>query len=288
MTNAADWRGRVGDVWAEEYVRTERAFSGIAAALDVAIDAIAPQIGRAADLGCGVGSTTFAVAAARPGLRITGIDLSAALIAVARRRAEMITNGAERSEAGAVTFATGDVVPLLPTLAPLDLLVSRHGLMFFDDPVPAFAALRAASVTGAPLIFSCFAARTENDWLVTPRNALGLSQPIVDGYEPGPFAFADGEFVRALLDQGGWDDVQITRQRVDYPVGGGMDPIESALDFYRRIGPLAPFLAASQAPDRARHETMLRDLFASRIQGGMVTFSAAIQIVTARAGKEVA
>ncbi|WP_341209438.1 class I SAM-dependent methyltransferase [uncultured Sphingomonas sp.] len=280
MTGAADWRGRVGEVWAAEYVRTERAFSAIAAALDAAIAAVAPVSGLAVDLGCGVGGTTLALAAARPMVQVTGIDLSPALIALARRRVG--------EAAGAPAFVVGDVLHVLPTLAPLDLLVSRHGLMFFADPVAAFSVLRAATAPGAPLVFSCFAGRPENEWVTVPERALGLSSPVDSDYAPGPFALADGTFTRALLHDGGWNDVQIRPWRLDYVVGSGPDPVEDALAFYRCIGPLASLLSAATPAERQRLEQRLRDVLASRIRDGAVTFSAAIWIITARAGKEVA
>ncbi|GAA4219954.1 methyltransferase domain-containing protein [Sphingomonas endophytica] len=287
MTSGSDWRGRVGDVWAEEHARTEQAFSGIAAALGNAIAAVAPHEGRAVDLGCGVGGTTLALAGMRPHLRVTGIDLSAALIAVARRSAA-VAGAPTVSGAQAPAFVCGDIVELVPALAPLDLLVSRHGLMFFANPDVAFTALRKAAAADAPLVFSCFAARGENDWVTAPEAALTLDPMLASGYAPGPFALGDEVFTRALLERSGWRDVRIVRHRVDYPVGSGDAPVESALAFYRRIGPLASLLAASQNRDRDRYEAVLRDLFAARIREGAVTFSATILVVTARAGKEAA
>ncbi|VXD03633.1 class I SAM-dependent methyltransferase [Sphingomonas sp. 8AM] len=196
-------------------------------------------MGRAADLGCGIGDTTLALAATQPGLRVTGIDLSPALIAIARARA-VPDAGAGMDRKGvpaAATFVVGDVLKVLPTLVPLDLLVSRHGLMFFTDPASAFVALRATVTPGAPLVFSCFAPRAENEWVTAPESAVGQMSPTAEGYAPGP---------------------------------------------------LAALLAASHPSDRAQQEAALLDLFATRIREGAVTFSAAIRIVTARAGKEAA
>lgn len=290
MTGAADWRGRVGDVWAEEHARTERAFAGIAAALGAAMAAAAPLEGRAADLGCGVGGTALALAALRPRLSITGIDLSPALIAVARERVARAARAEPEREAdaAAASFVVGDVLQELPVLAPFDLLVSRHGLMFFAEPVTAFVALRAAAAPGAPLVFSCFAERARNDWVTAPEAVVGVTAEREAGYAPGPFALADETFVRTLLDRSGWQDVRLAQRRVAYQVGAGENPVEDALAFYRHVGPLASLLAASQPADRVRREAALRDLFATRIRDGAVTFSAAISIVTARAGKEAA
>lgn len=279
VTGAADWRGRVGDTWAAEHARTERAFAGIAAALDKEIGHHAPVRGRAADLGCGVGSTALALAAARPGLRVTGIDLSPALVAVAR----------DRAGAAGPAFVAGDVVEVLPALAPLDLLVSRHGVMFFADPRAGFSALRRAVVPGGALVFSCFRERAANDWVVEVERVLELEQApaAAPGYAPGPFALGNRVLLEAVLADAGWRDVAVRACDVDYVVGGGAAPVADALSFYRRIGPVAALLAAADTVTRARYEARLRDLFARRIHGGSVTFSAAIWIVSARRRKEV-
>lgn len=59
MTSGQDWQGRVGDVWAAEWQRTERSFADLARHLDKAIAGVAPNRGRALDIGSGAGSTSF-------------------------------------------------------------------------------------------------------------------------------------------------------------------------------------------------------------------------------------
>ncbi len=277
MTGATEWSGAVGSVWAQEHARTEQALAGVAAVLDAAIVAVAPARGRAVDLGCGGGSTALTLAAARPGLTITGVDLSAELVAVARARP---------ARAG-VSFMAGDIAEVLPGLTPVDLLVSRHGVMFFDDPVAGFASLRHGAVAGAPLVFSCFRARAENDWAVSLDNALDLVRPVAPGYAPGPFALSERATVQEVLTDAGWRDVRLHAHDVDYVVGTGDDPVADALAFYRRIGPAASVLAAAEPDQRVELERRLGDMLSRRIRDGAVTFSAAIWVVSARAPKEL-
>lgn len=273
MTAAADWQGRVGRTWAEEAARTERSFAGIAAVLDRAIDRVAPESGRALDIGCGVGSTALALAHARPGMTIVGADLSADLVAAAQARAT-----------DRVRFVHGDALAVAADLGPLDLLVSRHGVMFFDDPVAAFAQLRAATRPAAPLVFSCFGPRRDNDWVRALEEAIGLDgDPSSDA--PGPFAFSDPARVSAILAAAGWRDAQVAAYDVPYVVGGGEDPAADALAFFRRIGPAARALAAAAPEERARIEERLHDVLAARTRDGAVAFTASIRIWTAVAGK---
>ena len=140
MTNAGDWTGRVGHVWAAEWRRTDRSFAELARHLDAAIADVAPDTGQALDIGCGAGTTSFALADARPRLAITGIDLSDALVAVARQRlAER--RRSDSNAAPRLRFRSGDAVALVRDSGPAELVVSRPGPMFFPDPVHAMVAI---------------------------------------------------------------------------------------------------------------------------------------------------
>ena len=104
MTTGFDWSGRVGEVWAEEWRRTERAFSDLTPHLEAAILAVAPVAGRFLDIGCGVGSTSLAVARERPEAQVFGVDLAPDMVAIANQRA------ADQANA---SFITTDVIDWL-------------------------------------------------------------------------------------------------------------------------------------------------------------------------------
>lgn len=279
MTDASEWRGRVGDTWAAEWRRTERAFAGIGAALDATIADLAPASGRgrALDLGCGVGSTARALAAVRPDMAVVGADLSAPLLAVARELSAGIAN---------LAFVDGDAAAVAAERAPLDLIVSRHGVMFFPDPAAAFAGLNAAAGRHAPLVFTCFRGRDRNDWSGAIEAALDIPPPAVAGNVPGPYAFADDARTGALLAAAGWQDAQARALDVAWQVGGGADPVADALTFFERIGTVARVLAEVPPARRERLRDRLRALFAGRSRDGAVTFTAAIWLWTARAGRK--
>lgn len=268
MTTGADWRGRVGSVWADAWRRTDRAFAAIGHVLDDAVAALAPERGRALDIGCGAGGTALALAAVRPGLDIVGADLSADLVSVARARAP------------ALRFETGDAAAIARDLAPLSFLVSRHGVMFFDDPAAAFATLAAAAAPAAPIVFTCFRARRDNGWARLIDDAVGGPPPSASG--PGPFAFADRGAVAALLRDAGWTDIRAHAHDVPYVLGAGPAALADALVFARRIGPAAGALARADADGKAAIEARLADRFAAREKDGIVAAEAAIWLWTAR------
>jgi len=189
MTLAHDWTGAVGDVWAEEWRRTDRGFGALAPHLDAAILAAAPARGSAIDVGCGAGATSIALAKARPALQVTGVDLSPALVEIARVRAAGLTN---------LSFHVADMAATRDFDGMANLVVSRHGVMFFDDPVAGMTALRRATKPGGALVFSCFDSVTRNRFAAEPMIAVTGREPRpAVGYAPGPFGFADPDFVAA-------------------------------------------------------------------------------------------
>lgn len=241
MTTATDWTGRVGRTWAAEWQRTDRSFANLSPHLDAAIHSAAPTGPfHAIDIGCGAGATSLALADARPDATVTGLDLSADLIRMARTRA---------GDRGTVTFHHGDAIAMAPQLSPADLIVSRHGVMFFADPVAAFATLRTAASPGARLVFSCFRDRSDNVWASDLiEQVTGTRPQPSEGYAPGPFGFADRTATAAILTQAGWSVDSATRIDFAYVAGAGPDPVADAADLFHHIGPLASALKDAADP----------------------------------------
>jgi len=275
MTAATDWQARVGDVWAEEWRRTDRSFDALSRHLDAAILAAAPAQGHVLDIGCGAGSTSLALGLARPALTITGVDLSPALIAVATDRAGRSDH--LRFEAAAVETC-GD--------GPrYDLLVSRHGVMFFADPSAAFTHLRHLARPGAALVFSCFAARSANRFATIADDLVGTPAPDPAALSPGPFAFADPGHVATLLTQSGWHVDSAARIDFAYRVGEGADPVADAADFLSRIGPAAAALRDAPPGERPAIKRELAALLAHYHHDAAVDLPAQAWIWRARAGE---
>lgn len=308
MTRTYDWRGAVGDIWAAEWRRTDRSFTQLSPRLDAAILAAAPPGPfRALDIGCGAGGTTLALAAARPDAAILGVDLSPGLVDMARARAEAEFKGAARSEpvssgtdsemsgtpgglaavdaamraSADLTFVVGDAVAVARQHAPFDLFYSRHGVMFFDDPVAAFAGLHAAAAAGAALVFSCFADWADNAFASTLAEAVGATLPMPRA--AGPFAFADPDHVAAILDAAGWRDALPVRVPFTYRAGAGEDPVADALSFFQHIGPAAPILRAAAPDARTAMLARMTAVLAAHRSGDAIDFPASAWIWSARA-----
>jgi SAM-dependent methyltransferase len=273
MTTQSEWQAEVGRTWAETYRETDRLFSGLTQRL---LAAIAPLPGiTVLDVGCGAGELSLALARARPQAQIIGLDISADLVAAAQDRAR------DRQQ---LTFIEADAASWEnPHIAP-DLLVSRHDVMFFADPVAAFVQLRATAAPGANLIFSCFRSPRENPW-ASELTAMLPASPAAsppDPDAPGPFAFADEARVRAILAKAGWSQIAFEACDFAYIAGQGDDAVADAANFFTRIGPAAQSLRQLPEAERSLLSVKIEAWLQAHHSAKLVAFPAAAWIVSAR------
>ena len=274
MTGASEWTGRVGGIWAREWERTDRSFGTLTAHL------LDPQaigdFASALDIGCGAGEVAIALAARNPEAAITGLDISPDLLDVARERGSGFDN---------VEFREGDAARWTPddsADAP-DLLISRHGVMFFEDPIVAFAHLETVAAKRARLRFSCFRERAENHWVALLQGVTPASSPPSDPLAPGPFAFGEEGRVQDILTAAGWHDVALKAYDYAMIAGEGEDALDQAVAYFQRIGPAAGAIADLTGAARDRAIEDLRAMLAEHRSDGRVALPASAWIVTARA-----
>jgi len=276
-TPTHDWDGASGENWVIHQLRLDLMLQAFG---DAAIDAAAPAPGeQILDIGCGAGVTSLALAD-RVGTngQVLGIDISPQLIA--RARADAPSNAPLRFELS--DAATAALPPLV-----FDLLFSRFGVMFFDDPVAAFSHMRQTLKLGGRLAFVCWRGAQENDWVRLPMAAIRhLVQPApADPLAPGPFAFADRDRLSDLLTAAGFGDVTIAPFDTTIPYGHGetrAGAIEDALALAFAVGPLARALAGQPDDIRAQAAQAVREAFSRQPGDTSVLIDGAAWIVTAR------
>jgi SAM-dependent methyltransferase len=229
------------------------------------------------DVGCGCGGTTLAAARLIAPGQAVGIDLSAPMLARARA-------GAEAAGHGNVVFQQGDaqVHPLAPTR--FDAVISRFGVMFFADPVAAFANIRSATRPAGRLVFVCWQPLAANQWLLVPGAALAEHVPppagLGSGDGPGMFGFADPDRVRSVLTAAGWRDIEITSEHVSILVGGG-GSVEDAVAFLRTGSMSRMMLAGADAGTVERAVASVRAALAPHADAEGVHLGAAVWLVQA-------
>jgi SAM-dependent methyltransferase len=268
---ARAWDGEEGDQWtqfADEYDDTHRSIW----ARFLETDPVRPT-DRVLDIGCGCGqSTRDAARTAREGSAL-GVDLSSAMLAVARRRAtaEGVTN---------VEFRRADAQVHEFDPATFDVVISRFGVMFFEDRTAAFANIAAALRPGGRLALLVWQDIRKNEWIMTARETLaaGRDLPMPPAGAPGPMAMADPDDVRSLLSGAGFGSIGFTS--IEEPVWFGADA-EAAYEFVGEIG-IVKGLSDDLEPDAraAAHERLRAALRAHETPEG-VRFDSGVWLISA-------
>lgn len=268
----AQWNADSGRTWTGEQERLDRLIAAYGAA---ALAKAAARPGeRVLDVGCGCGETSLALArAVGASGAVLGVDVSEPMLGRARERGVGVAQ---------LRFELGDA-SRAPLGGPHDLLFSRFGVMFFDAPVAAFAHMRAAMAPDGRLAFVCWRSVTENAWALLPagigRRLIGAPQQAPDPDAPGPFAFADADRVRAILEEAGWSDVRI--EAFDAPMPLGADARDAAL-CTGKVGPLAAMLRDAEDKREAVMDALTEALKTYETPAG-VNLPGAVWIVSATA-----
>ena len=232
---------------------------------------------RVVDVGCGCGGTTFSAAnRVGSGGRMVGIDISAPMI----ERAKEESAGDSRLEFVCADAATYEFAQ------PFDALLSRHGLMFFEDPVPAFRHLRSQLRPKANVSFVAWRSLAENDWLSVPLQsvckALGVTSETTPPAGPSPFAFSNHAYIQQVLAAAGFTFVDI--QSLEAPVRMAEAGADEAVAFVRlHAGPVGRLLSEVDEKQRARALVALHDDLAMLLQGDVLDLKGAAWLVTATA-----
>lgn len=268
---AAYW-DRAGRVWVEHQALLDRIMAPIAQAV---VDAAGPVNGEAVlDIGCGSGATTFAAAwRVGPTGRAVGVDISPALVELARTRA-----GEDGIESAQFLLADAQAHAFQPEF---DAIVSRFGVMFFPDPVAAFANLRTALKPGGKLAFAAWRSPEENPLSQVPLRAAAPFLPETPRFEkdaPGRFAFADPDRVRAILADAGWRDIAIAPLDTTAPLS-----FDELMTMSLRVGPLNPILKDADEDLRDTIWDAVAIALEPYVKEGVAQMTSACWLVTAQA-----
>ncbi len=221
MTNAdmaEFWNGRSADLWVAEAERFDGMLALFGRRLLLAVHLLPGE--RVLDVGCGNGAISLAsVRSVGAEGRVTGLDLSEPMLRLARRRAEEQGLDIEFVQNDAQTASFED---------PFDVIVSRFGVMFFDNPETAFENLARAVKPGGRLGFVCWQEMFANEWIAVPAMAMVAHVGIPDLPEPGapgPFSLADAGRTKSLLESAGWSEVRVEAHTDKMRIGRDPDDV---------------------------------------------------------------
>ena len=216
-----DWAAARGERWRAQLPGMEAMLTPVDEPLIRALNLDVPC--RVADIGCGGGGTTLEILRRAPAESVVhGFDVSPALIEFARSR--------KRPDDGAIDFEIADMATAIPPGGPNDRLVSRFGIMFFDDPPAAFANLVRWLEPGGRFAFAAWGRPSENPWMTSVRQVVAeiIDLPTPDPEAPGPFRYAEADKLLTLLERAGCGELDVSDWRGVLPIGGGLPAAEAA------------------------------------------------------------
>ncbi len=270
------WNGDGGHTWMSFEDRLEASLSPLG---NAAIAAAKLQIDdQVLDVGCGCGGTTISMAQqVGVGGAVHGVDISRPLL----QRAAVNARTADLNNV-AFTAADAQVYPFAENR--YDVVFSRFGVMFFDDPIAAFTNLWRALKPGGQLVFICWQSARDNEWVRQPlavvAQHISLPPPSKPG-EPGPFSLSDKDRVQAILTAAGFTGTTTTDLRQPFVLG---DDPQRALEFLLRLSPSGGAIRQTD-PDEPTRALIARDmlaLFEKYTTGRGVIMDSASTIVTAQ------
>lgn len=230
---------------------------------------------RVMDVGCGTGiSTLKAAELVGPSGHVVGVDISEPMLKRARSISQDVSN---------VSFETADAADHAFEPASFDAVISRFGVMFFADPVAAFANIRRALKPRGRVSMSAWGALAANPWFQVPMYAaktqLGAPPP-VDPDDPGPLAFRNIDRVVSILEAAGFD------KAAGDAVSLGLTPpgdVDHTARLAASIGPAARTMEYFEGSE-AHFDAIAKDVagsFADFQSGGRVIVPAEINFFSA-------
>jgi len=267
----AFWNGQGGHIWVARQAHTDTTLAPVTEAL---LAFAAPRMGeQVLDVGCGCGAPTLDFArAVGPVGRVAGLDISGPMLAEGEARAKL-------ADIPNVDWRQAD--PATAALDEFDVLISAFGVMFFGDPVAAFANMRRAASLGARMALVCWRTLAENPWMEVPMNAVAghlPPRPPAVPNAPGMFAFANPERVTEVLTAAGWAPPRFEKLDLDLDIAAGRG-LEEAVIQSTQIGAVNSWLRNQPAEIVAAAVASLRDALAPYRKGESVRLPGAMWLI---------
>jgi SAM-dependent methyltransferase len=263
------WNGDAGQRWVAFSDRLDAMLLPFAELILEAAD-LAPHE-TVLDIGCGAGA--LSLLASKQATSVLGVDISQPLIDLANKRSAL-------TEAAA--FQCDDAASL-DFKEKRDVVLSRFGVMFFSDPAQAFAKISQQVTPGGRMVFACWQSPMRNLWAKAPLEAampfFKEAPTPPEPFVPGPFAFADPNYVKGVLQAAGWVSVALNDWTGDIRLPGA-DAHEAA-SFMMEMGPLSKIMKEQDLNVEKVQSALIDRLAQNSNFDGTVDMQASVWIVSA-------
>jgi hypothetical protein len=198
---------------------------------------------------------------------------------------ERARDDAQRAGLTNATFEQADAQVHAFDEGAYDAVISRFGIMFFEDPVAAFTNLHRAAGDNSRLAFVCWQERMANEWMTVPLGALVQHvppAPMPPPGAPGMFGLAEPDHTRRILEQAGWREISIDARSTPLLVGGP-GTLDDSVDFLRNGSMGRGLLSGVDAHTREQALSAMRAALEPHATDDGVRLGSSVWLVTAKA-----
>tara|TARA_B100000700_G_C14974274_1_gene823017 strand:- start:644 stop:1492 length:849 start_codon:yes stop_codon:yes gene_type:complete len=227
------------------------------------------------DIGCGSGITSFETSKilGNDGY-VLGADISKILLDLAEKNYSNIKN---------LEFKYCDVQNYEFEKNSFSKVISRFGVMFFENPIKAFKNINNAIQEGGSLHFVCWTNVMENEFFTAAANII--IRHLDRGFPeltraPGPFAFSEKKYVKEILNAAGFENIKVEKV---YSLISTNDSVEKDGDLLFNIGLAGKLLSEENLSEAelAKIKEKIIEMSQNRKVDGIINYKACLNFVSA-------
>jgi len=227
------------------------------------------------DIGCGGGDTTFQVSKLLAnGGHVVGADISHTLLNHAKSKFSNIDF---------MNFVHCDAQNYSFDENYFDKVISRFGVMFFENPSEAFKNILGSMQTNGSINFVCWTNMTENEFITEGMDIITkYTQKVLPEVtkDPGPFAFSEREYINGVLKSAGFKNINIDKVYTSISTN---DSAEKDAEILMGIGPRARILSEENLSSEKM--SMIKSEITQRCEkrkiGKEITYKACLNYISA-------
>ena len=227
------------------------------------------------DIGCGGGITSFETSKilGNDGY-VLGADISKILLDLAVKNYSNIKN---------LEFKYCDVQNYEFEKNSFSKVISRFGVMFFENPIKAFKNINNAIQDGGSLHFVCWTNVMENEFFTAAANII--IKHLDRGFPeltraPGPFAFSEKKYVKQILNAAGFENIKVEKV---YTLISTNDSAEKDGNLLFNIGLAGRLLSEENLSEAelAKIKEKIIEMSQNRKFDGIINYKACLNFVSA-------
>jgi ubiquinone/menaquinone biosynthesis C-methylase UbiE len=245
----ANWNSKTGQAWVNNDLKMDLHLEVITTLLFKEFETLGNK--HVLDVGCGSG-TTSKLLSDQVGSTgsVEGVDISRPLLELAQAKYGTIEN---------IRFTNADAQSFEFKKSFYDQIVSRFGVMFFENPIAAFTNMRQSLKPNGKLNFVCWSALEENEFFILPLKIVlkYLNKPLPNPSKaPGPLAFSNKPYLLKILQSSEFKNIKIKTVKTEML---NFDPVKEQVRFFNKMG-LAAQMKKEASFDIEIHEKIDQEL----------------------------